>query len=96
MGWAVFFSLAEKIFYPTAIVIMVLLGLWEELTVTVLAEVLITTSVLVFIAEGQRLEYLFKGLAATPIRYLSLFYDWVTVGRFAKDIWITKNTQWRK
>lgn len=96
MGWAVFFSLAEKIFYPTAIVIMILLGLWEELTVTVLAEILITTSVLVFIAEGQRLEYLFKGLAATPIRYMSLFYDWVTVARFAKDIWITKNTQWRK
>ncbi len=96
MGWAVFLSLAEKIFYPTAIVIMILLGLWEELSVTVLAEILVTTTVLIYVAKGQRLEYLLKGLAATPIRYMSLFYDWLTVGRFAKDIWITKNTQWRK
>ncbi len=96
MGWAVFLSLAEKIFYPTVIVIMILLGLWEELSVTVMAEILVTTGVLVYIAKGRRLEYFMKGLAATPIRYMSLFYDWITVGRFAKDIWITKNTQWRK
>jgi len=96
MGWAVFFSLAEKIFYPTAIIIMILLGLWEELSVTVVVEILVTTSLLVYVAKGQRVEYLLKGLAATPIRYMSLFYDWLTVARFAKDIWITKNTQWRK
>ncbi len=96
MGWAVLLSLVEKIFYPTAIVIMILLGLWEELSVTILAEILVTTGVLIYVAKDRRLEYLFKGLAATPIRYMSLFYDWLTVGRFAKDIWITKNTQWRK
>ncbi len=96
MGWAVFLSLGEKIFYPTAIAIMILLGLWEAVSITVLAEVVITTLVLTYVAKGQRAEYFFKGLAATPIRYMSLFYDWVTVGRFAKDIWISKNTKWRK
>ncbi len=96
MGWAVFLSLGEKIFYPTAIVIMIVLGLWEELSVTVFAEIIVTTSVLTYVAKGHRAEYFFKGLAATPIRYMSLFYDWVTVGRFAKDIWISKNTKWRK
>ena len=96
MGWAVFLSLGEKIFYPTAIVIMLVLGLWEELSVTIVAEIVVTTLVLTYVARGQRIEYLVKGLAATPIRYMSLFYDWVTVGRFAKDIWISKNTKWRK
>ena len=96
IGWAVFLSLGEKIFYPTAIVIMISLGLWEELSVTVLAEIVVTTSVLTYVAKEHRVQYFFKGLAATPIRYMSLFYDWVTVGRFAKDIWISKNTRWRK
>ncbi len=96
MGWAVFLSLGEKIFYPTAIVIMILLGFWEALSITVLAEVVITTAVLTYVAREHRMEYFFKGLAATPIRYMSLFYDWITVGRFATDIWISKNTKWRK
>ncbi len=96
MGWAVFLSLGEKIFYPTAIVIMIVLGLWEAVSITILAEVIVTTLVLTYVATDHHATYFFKGLAATPIRYMSLFYDWVTVGRFAKDIWISKNTRWRK
>jgi hypothetical protein len=46
--------------------------------------------------KGQRLEYLLKGIFATPIRYALLGSEIVTLGRFATDLWITGNRKWRK
>ena len=37
-----------------------------------------------------------KGLVVTPIRYASLLFDVITIGRFAGDLWLTKTRQWRK
>ena len=48
------------------------------------------------VMKGQRLEYLLKGLAVTPIRYALLAIGAVTIGRFATDLWITRNRKWRK
>ena len=51
---------------------------------------------LALVMKGQRLEYVFKGLAATPIRYALLGTELITIGRFATDLWITNNRSWRK
>lgn len=96
IGWVLFMSAVEKIFFPTALLIMLLLQLWEPLAVTLVAEATLSLMILTVIAEGHRLEYFVKGLLVTPLRYSVLLFDLVTIGRFASDLWIFKNKRWRK
>ncbi len=96
MGWVLFMAAVEKVFFPTALVIMLILGLWGPLGITVLAEMVVSLGILTVAAKGQRLSTLFKGLLVTPIRYGSLLFDLVTIGRFAADLWIFRSRRWRK
>jgi glycosyltransferase involved in cell wall biosynthesis len=95
-GWTLLMSAVEKIFFPTALLIMVILQWWEALAVTVAAETVICMTALLLVMKGQRLEYAVKGLVATPIRYALLGMDLLTIGRFATDLWLTNDRRWRK
>jgi glycosyltransferase involved in cell wall biosynthesis len=96
IGWALFMSALEKVAFPTALLIMILLKLWEPLAITLAAESAIATGLLVMVAQGHRLEYFFKSLLVTPLRYAVLLFDLVTIGRFAADLWIFRKRRWRK
>ncbi len=96
VGWLLAFAAFEKVFFPTALVIMLLLREWEALWVTVACESLIGLIALVLITKGSRIQYFFKGLAVIPLRYALMASEVVTLGRFATDLWITKNRNWRK
>jgi galactitol-specific phosphotransferase system IIC component len=91
-----FLGAFEKIGFPTALIIMVILRMWEPLAVTVIAEMIVSLAVLVVVAEGQRLRMLVKGIVMTPLRYALMVADTWTIGRFAVDLWITGNRKWRK
>ena len=95
-GWILALSAAEKVFFPTALLIMLLLRRWEELAVTIGCETAICVAALMFVMKGRRLEFLLKGIAVTPVRYALLGSELITIGRFASDLWITKNRKWRK
>ena len=86
----------EKVAFPVAVLMMVLLGNWEGIFITIGAETLLTVTALVIAMKGQRLEYLVKGIAVTPIRYALLAWELVTIARFASDLWLTRNRRWRK
>lgn len=96
IGWVLFMSAFEKVAFPTALLIMFLLQLWEPLAITLIAETAVATGILVTVAKGQRLKYFFKGLLVTPLRYAVLLFDLITIGRFAADLWIFRNRKWRK
>lgn len=96
VGWLLAAGAVEKVFFPTALLVMLLLGRWEAFWVTVGAESLIGLTALVLVTRGHRLQYFFKGLAVIPIRYVLIGTELVTLGRFATDLWITKNRKWRK
>lgn len=96
MGWVVFASAAEKVFFPTALLIMMILRLWEPLLVTLVAESTVSLSILTYVAKKQRLEILLKGIAVLPMRYASLLFDLVTMGRFVIDLWVVKDRRWIK
>jgi len=96
IGWAMFLSAAEKIGFPTALIIMLILRMWEPLAVTVLAEMIVSLSALVAVARGQRLSILLKGILVTPLRYALMLAEVFTITRFAIDLWITGNRKWRK
>ncbi len=97
IGWAVFLSAVEKIFFPGALLVMLILGWWEVLVVTILAETAVSLVIMAFVApRGRRLELMAKGILIAPIRYFSLFYDLLTSLRFAIDVWIKKDRRWRK
>ena len=89
-------SAIEKIFFPTTLLMMLILRMWEALLVTVSVETATCLFALWLVMRGQRLQYLVKGLAITPVRYALAAFDLVTVGRFATDLWITGNRRWRK
>ena len=95
-GWILLMSAIEKIFFPTALIIMLIARNWEALWVTAAAETAVCVGALAYVMKGQRLEYILKGLLATPIRYALLLSEVVTIGRFATDLWITNNRKWRK
>ena len=96
VGWTMFMSAFEKIGFPTAIIVMLILRMWEPLLVTVVAEVIVSVAVLVIVSKGARLAALVKGILVTPLRYLLMAWDAVTIGRFAVDLWLTGNRKWRK
>jgi cellulose synthase/poly-beta-1,6-N-acetylglucosamine synthase-like glycosyltransferase len=96
IGWTMFLSAFEKISFPTAIIILLILRMWEPLVVTLIAELVVSLAVLVVVAKGARIATLLKGIAVTPLRYLLMAWDMVTIGRFATDLWITGNRKWRK
>ena len=95
-GWILLVSAVEKVFFPTTLLIMVILRYWEALAVTVACETLICLAALAFVMKGRRLEIAVKGIAVTPIRYALLGSELITLGRFASDLWITNNRKWRK
>ena len=95
-GWTLALSAVEKVFFPTSLLIMAILRMWEALAVTAIAETTICLLALCFAMKGRRLEYLLKGLVSTPIRYALVGFELLTIGRFATDIWITNNRKWRK
>lgn len=96
IGWVLFVSALEKVYFPTLLLIMIILQLWEALAVTVLAETTLAILVLTLTAGKNRVQYFFKVLLVTPIRYATLLFDVITMSRFAADIWIFKNKKWRK
>ena len=86
----------EKVAFPTALVIMILLQLWKPLAIALVAESVLATSLLVMVAQGHRLEYLAKGLLVAPLRYAVLLFDLIAIGRFAADRWIFRSRRLRK
>jgi glycosyltransferase involved in cell wall biosynthesis len=96
MGWVIFISLIEKTLFPATLFVLIALGIWEVLGLTLLFESIISLSILAYMNIGKRWEYFFKGLLITPIRYATILFDFLTMIIFAKDIWFTKNKGWRK
>lgn len=96
IGWVMFASAFEKISFPVVLLIMIIFRLWEALLLTIAAESVLALSILLIGAKGHRAEYFLKGLVATPVRYLGIFSDLFTIGRFAVDVWVLKNRRWRK
>jgi hypothetical protein len=86
----------EKVAFPTVLLAMVLLANWEGVLITIGAETFLTVTALVIAMKGHRLEYFFKGIAVTPIRYALLACELVTIARFASDLWLTRDRRWRK
>lgn len=96
IGWAMFLSAIEKIGFPTALIVMTILRMWEPLAVTLIAEVIVSLAVLFVVGKGQRLAMVGKGIIMTPVRYAMILADTITIARFAGDLWITGNRKWRK
>jgi len=96
IGWTVFMSAIEKVGFPTALIVMMILGMWEPLAVTIIAEVIVSLAVLVAVSRGERFKALLYGILITPLRYALIFADFFTILRFAFDLWITGNRKWRK
>jgi hypothetical protein len=95
-GWTLLLSAVEKIFFPTSLLIMVILEWWAALAVIVAAETAIGVAALFMVMKGRRLEYAAKALAVTPIRYALLGMEMLTIGRFITDLWLTNDRRWRK
>lgn len=96
VGWAMLLSAVEKIGFPTALIVMTILQMWEPLAVTLIAEVVVSLAVLFTVGTGRRLEMVLKGIVMTPVRYAMILADTITISRFAIDLWITGNRKWRK
>jgi glycosyltransferase involved in cell wall biosynthesis len=96
LGWVFLMSAIEKVFFPAIFAIMIILGVWVGVGLTLLAETLLALLILAIIAKGRRLEYVGKMLIISPMRYLAVLFDLVTIIRFFSDLWIFRRRTWRK
>jgi len=94
-GWIMLVTLFEKVAFVLALLILLILNFWWTLAITVVAETILYTALLVAVSKGQRLEYAAKSILVTPLRYVTLAIDIVTVARFLFDL-ATKRRDWRK
>jgi glycosyltransferase involved in cell wall biosynthesis len=94
-GWLIFFGVFEKVSFVLVLLLLILMSAWEPLLYTVIFEVALFTLFLVIFSKGRRLEFAFKGLAVTPIRYGMMFMDLVVLTRFLFDL-VTARRSWRK
>jgi glycosyltransferase involved in cell wall biosynthesis len=97
IGWTIMLSLIEKISFP--IIILVLIGLrrWEMLAWTLGAEIVVLLAVTYILAHRfKRIDYLWRAVVATPVRYFAALFDLFIFGVFLADIWIVKDFKWRK
>jgi len=96
MGWVVFMSAFEKVCFPVTILIMLTLGYWELLGFVLLVESVFALSILTWVSRGKRLEMLWRGILATPVRYGALLYELVAITRFGWDLWVSGHREWRR
>jgi len=96
LGWVFFTSAIEKIFFPTTLLILMLLQLWKAVGITLSIETGLTICILTIIAKGKRLEYFLKGILISPLRYLPILFDLATMTIFFLDVRVFKNRNWRK
>jgi glycosyltransferase involved in cell wall biosynthesis len=95
-GWMLLVEAIEKVFFPTTILILIILGAWRGLAMTVAIETSIGLCVLAGVMKGHRVAYVLKGLVMTPLRYMAVAADAATIALFAWHIWVTKRRNWRK
>lgn len=96
IGWILLMSAIEKVCFPSALIIMIGLGLWYPLLITLVLETIVSLTILTVVSSGHRLAYLGKGIVITPVRYASLLSDFFTMGIFASHLWLRKHKRWRK
>ena len=97
IGWAVFLALFEKISFPVVLIVMIAFQMWEALIITLIFELISILLLTFIISKNYRLLYLSRALVSTPIRYMSLFFDTITMIRFLLDITLFRKTRyWRK
>lgn len=53
MGWVMLTSAMETVFFPTTLVVMLILQMWEPLAVTLAAETVVSVGLLTAVSEGR-------------------------------------------
>lgn len=48
------------------------------------------------VSFGGRFKFFMQGLVTIPVRYMSVFVDFISLLRFCFDVWILRNRNWRK
>ena len=94
-GWIIFVGLFEKVAFLLVLVLLIMLEAWWPLALTIIAESLLFTVLLVVFSKGHRLEYAVKGVSATPFRYAMMAFEVIVFTRFVFDLWTTRRS-WRK
>ena len=96
IGWYIFTAALEKCSFPFILILMVYYGLWEILTITFIAEIILYTSLIIFFHQNRRVKNIFKSIVLTPIRYMILLFDVYVISNFLKDIYFTEKRTWTK
>ncbi len=97
IGWTIMLSLIEKISFPVIILLLMALRRWEMLAWTLGAEIVVLLVVTYILAHRfKRIDYLWRAVVATPIRYFTTLFDLVIFIAFLIDIWVVKDFKWRK
>ena len=97
IGWTILFGLIEKISFSLILLGLIVFRRWEMLEFTVVAELgLLLALTVVLSLQQRRLDYIWKMILSTPVRYFVAMYDLVVTVSFVVDVWVLKDFNWRK
>ena len=94
-GWAIFFAIFEKVSYPVALIVLLALGAWRIVAITLAAEIILYAVLLTAFTEKFSPGLIIKGIIASPLRYATMAFDVLTITRFLIDL-VTLRRDWRK
>jgi len=90
-----FGAIFERLTFVLILLILLSIGAWLALALTIAAESLLFTVVLVFFSKGQRLKYAVKGISAIPYRYTMMSIEIFVWTRFLIDLAAGRQHRWR-
>jgi len=96
IGWFIFTTAIEKMSFPVILLMLIILKFWFILGITITLETLFYTLVIALLNKNHKIRHFIKSILFTPIRYSQIMFELVVIGKFASDLWITKNRRWRK
>lgn len=95
IGTALLLAAVERIGYPAALGVLLVLGQWSALAAVVAAESLLALGVLAATAPpGRRRPALLQGMLVAPLRYPLILAELFTLLHFAAQLWLTGQRRW--
>lgn len=95
IGTALLLSAIERIGYPAALGVLLVLGQWSALATIVIVESLLALGVLLAMTPADRRRpALLQGLLVMPLRYALILGELFTLLHFAMQLWLTGERRW--
>ena len=86
IGWTVLIALFEKISFPLILMLLLVERGWQVMLLIIFWESILYALITGIYGKANKMKYVVRGILLTPLRYLSIFMDVFSVGKFLVEL----------